>query len=62
MSANFERAAEILGYEPEPLPIDREAIRNSAYDQLCEMVNNNEITTDEANEMYNLWREQYDMD
>ena len=46
---------------PERLPFIFDPVQDLAesYDRLCEEVDNGFITRDEANDLYNLMREQY---
>lgn len=57
MSERYDEAMEALSYDPEPLNLDKTQIMREAYEGLCDLVDHGEITPEEANAMYDQWRE-----
>jgi hypothetical protein len=58
-SRAYEASVEALAYEPEPLELNKGTIMREAYESLCELVEAQEITLEEANILYNHWTETY---
>jgi len=55
LEAWLEQSQEVLNAEM----LDREDLLRQAYDTLCSDVEAGELTVAEAQDMYNLYREQY---